>query len=159
MQTLITPKRVVELAFESEEYIPNKAISESIIASVEQRYLRPILTENLYKALLEGKYGSLRTDFVEPLIAVAVKRCIISDFALRIGQCGVVEPSSVGSQSASKESKRALLKALRVRVSALTHRLSLELDNLYNQGQLPEYDPQKNVHKSCRIYGNLVQTH
>lgn len=158
MRTLITPKRVIELAFESDEYFPNKAISETVIVAAEERYLKPIVGEQLYEALIGNRYPSLRTDFVEPLIAVAVKRSIIVDFALRIGQCGVVELSATGQQSAGIQSKTKLIKGLRRRIATLSCRLSNELERCYKAGNLPEYSPHNNVHNHCRIYGNTVQT-
>ncbi len=158
MQRLITPERVIQEAFLKGEYLPQERIPQGLILVAEERFLRPILGQSLYRALLEGEYVAFRESYVEPPLAYAVKLLLLPELRIRVGACGVAEPSAEGWESVSEEGYRALCSALKGELATLLHRLERALSEGVQRGELAAYNPRENILNRCRIYGGLVQS-
>lgn len=157
MQRLITPERVIELAFPRGEWLPSEHIPSLLILHAEERYLRPIVGKTLYAALLEGDYTAFAEEYIHPLLACAVRYLLLPELRVSVGATGVAEPSAEGWESASEEAYTALRRALRGQLCTLRHRLSEALEEQYHQGLMPEYLPDKNILNRCSIHGGVVQ--
>ncbi len=127
---LLTPERVQDIAYSNEEYTPPGVVNITDIAAVEQRYLIPVIGEELYAALAGGDYVELLEEYVAPAVALYVREIVDT-------------PSSPSS-------KRGLQSA---RVMML--RLSYHLEE--NTDSYPEYRSADNILTKCRINGVHIQ--
>ena len=157
MKSLITQERVVALAFGDGEFLSPEAICEADIAIAESRYLRPVVGDALWKALLEGKYPSLVEEYVAPALAMAVRTLIQPALNVRTGQCGLSIAATYRSDSATKSATESLLRSLVKRRKALFQRLSEHLKT--TAAEYVEYDVSRDALQKCSIYGGIVQIH
>lgn len=158
MNPLIAPNKIYDLAFTRHDYLPPGAISELHIVEVQERYIRPVVGEELFAALATGSHPALLEEFAAPVIACGVKLSLLPQLRLHIAPGGVMEPSGEGWKPLTEESLHSVCKALRKELEGLRRRLDRELKRLHRAGELPEYNPQENIRNRCRIYGDFVET-
>lgn len=157
MKTILTPQQVLNHAFTAGEYLPPEAISESLIITAEERYIRPIVGRELYQKFLEGAYADFSSTYIKPLAAVGVKRLLLPQLKLRATLCGVVEPKAEGWQSCSEESLSQANRTLQLQIESLSRRLHDALETEHKEGRLPDYIPETNIRNRCRNHGGFVQ--
>ena len=150
MQNLITPDRVVELAFGGEERAHRELVTECDIAEAEQRYVRPILGDELFDALLSGEYEHLLKEYVEPTIAAWCRYVVEPLLVHRCEKCGDV---SVAHNARLDTTMRHLAR----RAQTLTRCLSRHLNN--HSSEYEEYNSKLNPQNRCFIYGSIVQVY
>ncbi len=155
MKSLITPQKVVELAFGDGEYVADSAVSVADIASAEFCHIRPIVGKELYERLLDNAYPELVEEYVAPAIAMAVRTMIQPALNVRTGQTGLVMPSTAHASTASTAASEALLCSLRQRRQRLLARLACHLKE--NAERYPEYDAANDITNKCRIDGGFIQ--
>lgn len=155
MKTLITSEQVAALAFSGGEYLDPAAVAESDIAAAEVRYVRPVVGQRLYEQLLAGEYAQLLTDYLAAPLALWTRVLIQTRLEVRTGSCGAVVADPDGTEPVSESQSSRLLGALRSQARALMQRASDHLDQ--QAADYPEYDPQQNILKRCRIHGDFVQ--
>lgn len=155
MKTLITNAEVVALAFGDGEYLSAEVVLESDIAVAEERYIRPIVGERLYEKLLDGDYDTLRTEYVAPALAMAVRTMIQPSLNVRTGQAGLSISASLRSDSSTKSAVEGLQRSLVRRRRALCRRLSNYLSN--HASEFPEYDRNEDALQHCVIDGGYIQ--
>ena len=153
MKMLITAERVYALAFSTEEPYGASAITDADIAEVESRYLKPILGEALYDALLLGEYSDLKTEYVEPMVAAWVRYVVEPHLATR---CCTCYAEGRVTEAINDHTER-VVRALRETAVALTRRLSDYLNS--HSADYVEYNPKTNPLNRCFIYGNIVQVY
>ncbi len=151
MKILITAERAYSLAFSSEEPYSPSAITEADIATAESRYLLPIVGEELYAALT--RYGTLKTEYVEPMLAAWVRYIVEPHLATRCCPCYAEGRIT----EAVNDHTERVMRALRERAVALTRRLSDHLNS--HSADYVEYNPETNPLNRCFIYGNIVQVY
>lgn len=151
MNTLLTAERAYSLAFSSEEPYSPSAITEADIAEAESRYLLPIVGEELYAAL--SRYGSLKTDYVEPMVAAWVRYIVEPHLATRCCSCYAEGRIT----EAVNDHTERVMRALREKARALTRRLSDHLNA--HSADYAEYNPETNPLNRCFIHGNIVQVY
>lgn len=151
MKILITAERAYSLVFSSEEPYSPSAITEADIATAESRYLLPIVGEELYAAL--SRYGTLKTEYVEPMLAAWVRYIVEPLLATRCCPCY----SEGRITEAVNDHTERVMRALKERAVALTRRLSDHLNS--HSADYVEYNPQTNPLNRCFIYGNIVQVY
>ncbi|MFI3304172.1 MAG: hypothetical protein SNF68_06000 [Rikenellaceae bacterium] len=127
---LISPQRVLELAYANAEYTPVSMITNADILTAERRYLIPVIGEQLYIALADGEYPVLMDEFVAPALAQYVR-----------------EVANLPSAPRTREGM--------CRARMLMLRLSDELDK--NSVTYSEYVASENILKRCRINGTHIQ--
>lgn len=155
MNRLITSDEAVRLAFPEGELVEAARISEPDIAAAEELYLVPVIGRRLHARLLAGAYAPLREEYVAPATAVWVRILVQPAFDIRTAQYGTTAPKSSYYEPAGAEPLRRRDKALRIRGRSLLRRLTAYLDA--HRAEYPEYDPEENILKRCRIDGDLVQ--
>lgn len=155
MKNLITNEQVISLAFCDGEYLSPEVIRSSDIALAEDRYILPIVGEELYGELLDGSHQSLLDDFVAPALAMAVRTAIQPSINVRTGQTGLHISSSLRADSSTKVAMQSLQKSLRLRRQALLRRLSTHLRN--HASEFPSYKPGKDALQKCSIDGGYIQ--
>ena len=149
MKTLITAERAYALAFSTEESYSASAITESDIAEAESRYLIPIVGEELYNAM--AKYSTLKSEYVEPMVAAWVRYIVEPHLAMR---CCTCYAEGRVTEAVNDHTER-VMRALREKAVALTRRLSDHLNS--HSVDYVEYTPKTNPLNRCFIYGNIVQ--
>ncbi|MFI3304887.1 MAG: hypothetical protein R3Y68_00055 [Rikenellaceae bacterium] len=130
IDTLITPQRVVELAYSNANYTPSSMIAETDIVTAERKYLIPVIGERLFAALRNGAYLDLMEDYVAPALALYVR-----------------EQANLPSAPRSAEGMS--------RARSFIRRLSDHLDD--NCATYAEYVASDNILKRCRINGTHIQ--
>ena len=151
MNTLLTAERAYSLAFSSEEPYSPSAITEADIVEAESRYLMPILGEELYAAL--SIYGTLKTEYVEPMVAAWVRYIVEPHLAMRCCPCYAEGRIT----EAVNDHAERVMRALKEKAVALTRRLSDHLNA--HSADYAEYNPKTNPLNRCFIYGNIVQVY
>ena len=151
MNTLLTAERDYAFAFSSEEPYSPSAITEADIAEAESRYLIPIVGEELYNAM--AKYSTLKSEYVEPMVAAWVRYIVEPHLATR---CCTCYAEGRVTEAVNDHTER-VMRALREKAVALTRRLSDHL-NLHSV-DYAEYNPETNPLNRCFIYGNIVQVY
>lgn len=150
MQNLITPDHVVELAFSGDERAHRELITVCDVAEAEERYLRPVLGDDLYEALRGGEYQELLEEYVAPAIAAWCRYVVEPHLAYRCRECG---DASVAHNARLDVTMRHLSR----RAQTLTRRLSHYLN--MHSSEYEEYSPKLNPLNRCFIYGNIVQVY
>ena len=150
MQNLITPERVVELAFGGDERAHSELITECDIAEAEERYVRPVLGDKLYEALRDGEHEELVEEYVAPAISAWCRYVVEPHLAYRCRECGDV---SVAHNARLESTMHHLAR----RAQTLTRRLSRHLNT--HPSDYEEYTPKLNPLNRCFIYGNIIQVY
>ncbi len=127
---LITAAQVIYYAFQGCDYTPTELVTSAAITSAQQRYLLPILGEELIEALLSGEYQDLLEDHVEPVMALYTR----------------VEMTPVEDQY-----RKVIVRQARM----LARRMSDHLED--NAAQYPEYKSECNVLRKIRLYGATIE--
>lgn len=157
METLITAQQVIDMAFADGGYISAATISSTDIATAEQRYLTPVVGYALHAKLLDGGYESLLREYVAPVLALYTRIVIEPCLSVRTGQGGAIVSKSGSYYPADKTQTESQMRSLRAKARSMLRRLSAYMDE--NAGLYPEYNPQDNILKYCKIDGNFVQIH
>lgn len=152
--TLITPGEVAGLAFADAGYLPPDSIGLADIAAAETRSLIPVTGAALWQSLLEGKYPSLRRDYLLPAAAAAVRLGMQPMLDLRCGGGGAGLCGASGSRADDAAALARSRKAQRSRLSALLRRLSDHLDACADR--YPEYAPRDNVLHRVTVVGGMA---
>ncbi len=153
---LITPRQVIELAFNDSEFITSDVISNSDITTAELRYFKPILGYKLYARLRsENRASVLIDEFLAPAIAIATRLITLPMLAAKSGRFGVSVLQTTNQKSATDSElssiRRSLLLKLRMHQRLLTDYLE------DNRELYPEYMSHQNSLKRCSISGGIVQ--
>ena len=156
MQNVITNEEVIELAFGDGEYVSPCVVRDADIDAAAFRYIIPIVGKELYAQMLEGSHAALRSEFVAPALAMAVRTVIQPALNVRTGQLGLQISSSLRADSSTKNAAQTLQKSLRLRRQALLRRLSNHLKN--HASEYPDYDADHDAMQRCSIYGGYVQS-
>ena len=155
-QTLITPEKVVALAFCDGECIDADAVSTLDIAVAEERCVVAVAGSRMYAAMREGRYVDFCEEYVAPVVALRVRLLMLPSMVARSGRFGVSVPASSTMKSPSERQVTQLERSLREKARALQHRMSRHLNE--NAKEYPEYDPSQNILNRCSNDGNIVQT-
>lgn len=155
MKNLITNEQVISLAFGDGEYLSPEVIRDSDIALATDKYIIPVVGEELYEEMLNGSQKSLLDDYVAPALAMAVRTVIQPSLNVRTGQAGLHIPSSMRADTSTKSAMQLLQKSLRLRRQALLRRLSNYLKK--HASEFPDYHASKDALQNCRINGGYVQ--
>ncbi len=129
IKLLITPSEVVDYAFATGEYVADGAIAEMAILAAQQRFILPILGEELTSAILDGNYEELREEYIAPTLALLAR----------------IEASLEAYPPTPTERQRGKL---------FLQTLSEYLNE--NSELFEEYDAEANVMNRCQILGGLV---
>lgn len=155
-QTLITPEKVVALAFCDGECIGADSISAIDIAVAEERHVVAVVGAEMYEAMLAGQYAEFCEEYVAPVVALRVRLLMLPSMVARSGRFGVSVPASSTLKSPSDCQLERLERSLREKAHTMQRRMSRYLNE--NSEKFPEYDPSANVLNRCSNDGNIVQT-
>lgn len=153
MKTLVSPVRVVELAF-PDEAIPPSSVTEADIAAAEERWIVPVIGRGLHEALLDGAHTSLRDDFLAAPAALYTRAALQSRLDVRTGRCGTSAPRTDWSQPAGAEALGRLRRQLLRQARTLLERASEYLRA--HAEEFPLYDPRNDILARRTIAGGIL---
>ena len=153
MKPLITPEQVISIAFCEAGYLDPTTISEVDILAATNRYLLPIVGQQLLDALLEQRYVDLLDNYVAPALAFAVRHTVQPTLNLRTAEGGLTAARTESSTTPAQSAVDSYSGSIKSRMRELLVRLS---DHL-NSGCYTEYNPKYNILNRCSIDGGLVQ--
>ena len=139
------------MAFSTEEPYSASVITDTDIAEAESRYLMPVVGEELYNVV--AKYSTLKSEYVEPMVAAWVRYIVEPHLAAR---CCTCYAEGRVTEAVNDHTER-VMRALREKAVALTRRLSDHLNS--HSADYVEYNPKTNPLNRCFIYGNIVQVY
>jgi|GEM_PF-3842438 len=87
---LITPDEVLVYAFSPREKITPGSIRYSKIDVAQERFIRPVLGEEMFDNLAQGKFRPFVNEYIKPALAHYVRYGVISEFSIRMGDDGAV---------------------------------------------------------------------
>lgn len=155
MKNLITNEQVISLAFGDGEYLSPEVVLDSDIVAAAEKYILPVVGEELYEEMLNGSHRSLVDNFVAPALAMAVRTMIQPALNVRTGQTGLHISSSMRADTSTKSAAQMLQKSLYARRQVLLKRLSNHLKR--HASEFASYNPEKDVLQRCSINGGYVQ--
>ena len=156
MKTLISPTRVLTLAFGDGEQLPAGSVTAADIAAAEERYLVPVVGRALHERLLAGLYPELTADYLAAPLALFTRAAIQPRLDLRTGRCGPTVAAPDGSEPADTPTRRRLVQSLRSEARTLLRRASRHLRT--ENRRYPEYVATDDIISRCTTDGGLVQT-
>ncbi len=153
MKTLISPVRVVELAF-PDGAIPPSSITEADIAAAEERWIVPVIGRELHGALLDGDYPALRDDYLAAPAALYTRAALQPRLDVRTGRCGTAAPRTDSGQPAGAEAlgrlRRQLLRQARTLLGRASDYLRAHAE------EFPQYDPQNDILARRTLAGGIL---
>ena len=155
MKNLITNEQVISLAFGDGEYLSPEVVLDADIVAAAEKYILPVVGEELYEEMVDGSHQSLVDNFVAPALAMAVRTMIQPALNVRTGQTGLHISSSMRADSSTKSAAQMLQKSLYARRQVLLKRLSNHLKR--HASEFASYNPEKDVLQRCSINGGYVQ--
>lgn len=155
MQTLITPKQAVALAFSDGEQAPAGAVTDSDLAAAEARYIVPVIGKSLHEKLLAGAYPELLAGYVAPAAALFARVVAQPRLGISTLPGGLAAPRSDGYQPAAEAAVRRLQRMLRGKARTLLRRAAAHIAAYSDD--YPEYDAEQDIFNRCRIDGDLIQ--
>ena len=155
-QTLITPEKVVALAFSESECIDVASVSMLDIAVAEERHVVSTVGPEMYAAMCDGDYEEFCEEYVAPVVALRTRLLMLPTMVARSGRGGVGTIATSTVKVPSDRQIARLERSLREKARTLQQRMSRYLNE--NAEHFPEYDPQQNVLNRCSNDGNIVQT-
>lgn len=145
--SLITPAEVLELAFPSNQYIPEEMILPAKIETAQYRFLKPALGD-LYACLTEERFELFLDRFVKPALAYYVRYLIIDDLCALPGAAGLLQAETDYAESAPEKNMERMKRQAKEDADVLL-RQALEYVADHAE-QFPEYDvEQEKSHKVC----------
>lgn len=143
------------MAFGDGEYLSPEVVLDSDIVAAAEKYILPVVGEELYEEMVDGSYRSLVDNFVAPALAMAVRTMIQPALNVRTGQTGLHISSSMRADTSTKSAAQMLQKSLYARRQVLLKRLSNHLKR--HASEFASYNPEKDVLQRCSINGGYVQ--
>lgn len=153
--TLITSAQVICEAFRTTDFVREESVLPADILSAEQKYLVPVLG-GLYKALQNGLYPQLMSDYIVKPLALYVKAQMLPRLWLQSSDAGIVRLSGSSLASASESQLREMVGGVLQQAHTLMLRAVEHIES--SEQHYPEYDSRKNVLNHCSIRGGIVVT-
>lgn len=143
------------LAFAFSRTINLKKIPDSLINSVQEKHIRPILGDDFYEAVIAvpTSYTAL-TPYLEPIIAYFVKYYILPDILIEMSDTGINQIAGQNRQVADSNAlelmRQAAIETAQIRISTLNKYL------YDNQTLYPLYYHTANPSYSVEIVAGII---
>ncbi len=150
---LITPAEVLELAFPSNQFLPEEMILPAKIDTAQYRFLKPAFG-NFYASLVEEQYESFLNRFVKPALAYYVRYLVIDDLCASTGTSGVLQVETDYAESASEKNMEKVKRQAKEDADIL---LKQALDYVAaHADQFPEYDVEQEKSRKVCMKGGFI---
>lgn len=153
IRKLITVQEVIKYAFSSFSQITPDIINETKIVAAQEQYIRPVFNE-LYVAMIDGKYTELVNTFIKPALAYYVRYGVLPDISVQMGNNGLQTSYTAHTNAASDKQRETL------RMQAMSDANSLlDVAVRYvesNKDLFSEYAPRENARHKTKIAGGII---
>ena len=153
MELIITPQEVVEMAFEGEYGITPERIGNNVIASAQQKFIKPVLGDLFDKLEDDSSYPELK-ELVKAALAQYVKLLMIPKLAVSMGNGGITHIKGTHFASANEESIKALKENTKAEACALMREVVEHIEQ--NREDYPEYNPADNILHKVSICSGII---
>lgn len=154
MKCIITPEKVIKLAFSPSDQITPTAIKETKIDAAQEQFIRPVLGEGLLQVLLEERYAKFLEDYILPALAYYVRYAIIPDLSLKLNNAGAQVFNGVHSSAATDKQRAEMRQQARADANALLDKAVRYIES--HRDEFPEYAPEMNVRKNVHTNSGFV---
>ena len=152
MKLIISPKEVVDIAFQDSPNITEIRISETDIIAAQTKFIKPVLGK-LYEGLQNGQYPELMP-FIKAALANFVKLSIIPKLSVSLGNIGIVQPKADMFASANQETLITLKNAAKTNAYNM---MKLAINHIETNPELyPKYSPNDNILNRVSIASGFV---
>lgn len=154
-QNIITSAEVIATAFSDGEHIASGSITDIDIATSIEHWIAPITGRALLDAVCEGKYATLRNDYIAPAVALCTRLVVQPRLNVQTSQLGLTVPAGSSHKAADSKAREELQRALRHRAQSARKRLSAYLEQ--HAAEFKEYCSDDNILTRCSCDGGFVQ--
>jgi len=153
MGALLTTDKVIELAFTRK--IELKNIPSNIIESIQERYIRPMLGNDFFDALIASPstYTTLLV-YIKPILAYYVKLYLLPELFIKISNTGLNRIEGNNRKITSKEDFSIIETSTLKFIDVHTDRLTRYLND--NSANYPLYYKWKNPENRISISGGII---
>ncbi len=149
----MSAEEVVELAMGGGENFRSGAVTEAVILSAQQKFIRPVLGA-LYGVLLRGGHEELLEGYLKTPLAYYVKYLLLPSVAAQVGMAGVVCASGDGVAPVDDTALKRLMRRVKSDADALMDAAVEHIES--HREEYPEYDPRENIRNRVRIQGDIL---
>ena len=153
--TLITPSEVIAAAFRPSDFVREASVSRSDILAAEQKFIAPVLG-GVYKALQEGLYPDLLSEYIEMPLALYVKAQIMPRLWMQSSDAGVMQIKTEVLSPATEAQMRELTRGILRQAGTLMRRAVRHIES--SPELYPEYDARENAMNRCSTIGGIIIT-
>lgn len=154
MERLITPEEVVRRAFCCAGTGLAAEISEATIVAAERKYLLPVFGAEMMAQMAAGNYAEIVEKYVQPALALYVKRLLLPALAVKVGTAGVIKYIGEGFEPADESQLRRLVWRTKFDADAL---IDEAVEIVEASPQLyPHYNAANNVRHRVDISSGIV---
>ncbi|MBR5877161.1 MAG: hypothetical protein IKZ11_01190 [Alistipes sp.] len=155
MDNIISAERVIELAFADGGYIPKEIVSQADIRLATERWVKPVVGQELLQRVLAGDYVELREEYIVPVVALYTRLVVQPKINVMSSFGGLTSAHSSSRKASDETSRKELQSRLREDAHSLLRALSDYLNQ--NQAQFKEYKKSENILNRCSTDGGFVQ--
>jgi hypothetical protein len=153
MNKMITASEVVDIAFNRQ--INSSKINDSLILSAQYKYLRPVLTEDLYEAFesdVDGSAYSALKVYTDQALAWWVKYLVLPELFVEVSDRGVKLLEGLNAESVNDQRFINYREHTREIAEDKTRQLTEHLYDSDYDGYIASRNPDNNI----IIAGNIV---
>lgn len=140
------------MAFEGEYGVTAERIGETVIASAQQKFIKPVLGD-LFDKLEGGSYPELK-QLVKAALAQYVKLLMIPKLAVSMGNGGITQIKGTHFSPAGEDSMKALKESTKAEACTLMREAVEHIEQ--NRDDYPEYDPADNILHKVSICSGII---
>lgn len=150
---LISAAEVLEMAFPTNEYIPEETIVPARIETAQLKFLQPAFGP-LYEKLGDERYGAFVQEYVKPALAYYVRYLMIDERCAAIGAIGILQSKTSYAETAGDNRLNRLRRQALSDADTLLDKATGHVER--NPAMFPEYDPKENIRKKIRMKGGFI---
>lgn len=143
MSKLVSAKEVIETAFLNDNVDPS-LIKDSYIEISQEEHIRPILTQDLYDAIVAGSLNAANTtllnDYIKPALCFFVAVDIIPHLAIRTTNKGLMINTSETSEAATREERKDIQTRYREQGITMLEKMVRFIEHTDNLSDYPLYE-------------------
>ena len=153
MKPLISPEEVVEIALGGEDNFRSTSVTEAVIISAQQKFIRPVFNA-LYDALEKGAYPEFLNCHIKTPLAYYVKYLLLPSIAAQVGASGVVQASGTTLAPVGNTALRRVMQRTKSDADALIEAAIEHVE--CHKDDYPEYNRKYNVKNRRSLQSNIL---
>lgn len=161
MIRLITPQKVIEIAFTNSETNELSLIKDAIIEATQLRWIKPMLGDDLWDTL-ETEYPSFSStnqtlvDLLETPLAFFIKHELIPDMSINTTASGLQVINTEYSSPATDTQRGQIQEQSLVHAKALLSEVTRWIEKSENLTSYPDYSMVTNINNDITRKGGII---